>query len=221
MEYLFASHVQGGWGFLPLGICGKIWSVVSKRLWCVWNQIPSLAQRRDDDDDDRCTYSRPENCSEFQGSKFLLRMNYPTRARFKQLLSPALYIYWDTWKAAVINQVGSHIQHRTTWLLRFWASSAPCEASPTGVWYGAFQETRGLRITAERMARNPQRGEIFHSRVLPWNLFTTIPPTRVTAPICSRFVSACFRLRPGQHFTVTYLVDEWRLYRASFIMCPQ
>lgn len=65
-----------------------------------------------------------------KGSEFLLWMNYMTPARLKQLLSSTLYIYWDTWKAAVINQVGFHIPRSTTWLLRFWISFAPCEVLP-------------------------------------------------------------------------------------------
>lgn len=115
--------------FFTVQICGKKFSAVSKRLWCLWVLILSLTWRVDDDD--RGTYSRPEHCFQLRGSEVLLWMNYMTLARLKQLFSPVLYIYGDTWKAVVINHIGFHIPCCTTRLLRFWTSVAPCEVLPS------------------------------------------------------------------------------------------
>lgn len=177
----------------------------------------------------RGTYSRPENCSEFKGNEFLLWMNYTTLARLKQLFSPALYIYWHTWKAAVINQVGFHIQRCTAWLLRFWASIAPCEVLSTVVRCKAAnvksKKTAARRITAKNSCEYASREnckeqyKFTHILVLLWNIFTIFHfMSQLPSAAAS---SRPFCVHPGQHFTVTYLVDEWRLCRASFIMCPQ
>lgn len=124
IKTFYKSH-SGQKQFFTLQICGKIFCVVSKRPWCLWILILSLTLRLVDDD--HGTYSRPEHGFELKGSDFLLWMNYVTLVRLKQLFSLVLYIYRDTWKAAVINHVGFHIHCHSTWFLRFWTSLAPCE----------------------------------------------------------------------------------------------
>lgn len=121
----FYKSDSGQKQFFTLQICGKTFSVVIKRPWCLWILILRLTLRLVDDD--HGMYSRPEHSSELKGSEFLLWMNYVTLSRLKQLFSPVLYIYWDTWKAAAINHVEFHIPRHSTWFLRFWTSVAPCE----------------------------------------------------------------------------------------------
>lgn len=171
-------------------------------------------------------YSRLENGSECKGSKFLLWMNYKTLARLKQLFSPALYIYWDTWKPVVINQTGFHIPHCTTWLVRFWASIAPCKVSPIIVTYKAanvkFNNGRSanneLWITSNQNSKEQKEMPLFSSSSSavqhPYN-----HSLHAAASICSH-LSRPFCEQPDQCFNVIYLVDEWRLYRVNFIMCP-
>lgn len=128
---IFCKSCLGQKRFFTVQICGKKFSAVSKRLWCLWVLILSLTSRVDDDE--RGMHSRPERCFQLKGSEFLLWMNYMTLVRLKQLFSPVLYIYGDTWKAAVINHIGFHIPCRTTRLLRFWTSVAPCEVLPSTI----------------------------------------------------------------------------------------
>lgn len=44
--------------------------------------------------------------------------------------------------------------------------------------------------------------------------------TRFSQLPSAAILSRPFCLRAGQHFSLIYLMHEWRLYRMSFIMCP-
>lgn len=150
---------------------------------------------------------------------FLLWMNYTTLARLKQLFSPALYIYWDTWKAAVINQVCFHIPHRTTRLLRFRISIAPCEVLPLA--NTKRLQIRNLKTSGQCTMTNDSYtyvwNKMHHIIILINILFPHCPPpVKQCVFWMPRLPSAAilswpFCVYPGQHFSIIHLVDEWRL----------
>lgn len=105
-----------------------------------------------------------------------------TLARLKQLFSPPLYIYSDTWKALVINQLGLHVVRCAARQLRFWTCIAPLDVFPVGELEAANAESKNSRSAINTTTYNSRNAR----PSVKLSLF-------LTTPICCPFVSAVLR----------------------------